>query len=487
MLSLKNGVLWLKSRWWLAALLPALWLRFDLASCNEWFWYDESFSYLVASAPWGALLRATAADVHPPLYYALLKIWLGIVPSLAPAFTIETQARLLSFALSCVALAQYWKLLTRLELPIDQRRLAFGLALYAPGLIWFASEARMYALMEVLVLAIMLQWTPEPGHEMTWGRALLSGPLFGLLALTHNAGLYYCVSLALALAVRYTIRRAWQPLAAAGAIGFLCWAPWAVFGFARQVSTYSGGRYWIGTPSPLNVATLLYKSFFYIRLPESQPWVYVFGVMLLGWLIVWGLVFERRRWLHIAAYGPAVLGFLVSAVLGAGAIIGRVLIPGSFLAFIPMAGVLRRREGWFLLPVLVALIAAPFMGLISEGRLVRNAADFSFLAQQFEVDVIYAAQSGALPLSVYAQVPVLYAALDDEHGAGLNDGVYPALGLERGDLRDVPAWERAWFVYGDTQFTAEAVSAHGDAILAQYAAQPVPLPDGGRWLWQLTR
>jgi hypothetical protein len=42
------------------------------------FWFDESFSYTLAhDCSWTAMLDRTGRDVHPPLYYALLRIWIA--------------------------------------------------------------------------------------------------------------------------------------------------------------------------------------------------------------------------------------------------------------------------------------------------------------------------------------------------------------------------------------------------------------------------
>src|SRR5213080_4345853 len=46
------------------------------ASC---LWFDEIFSVHAARHSWRGLLSFAAADVvHPPLFYALLKIWVAI-------------------------------------------------------------------------------------------------------------------------------------------------------------------------------------------------------------------------------------------------------------------------------------------------------------------------------------------------------------------------------------------------------------------------
>ncbi|MCI0683391.1 MAG: glycosyltransferase family 39 protein [Gemmataceae bacterium] len=39
------------------------------------FWYDEAFSWRLTTFSWHEMLERAALDVHPPLYYALLKLW----------------------------------------------------------------------------------------------------------------------------------------------------------------------------------------------------------------------------------------------------------------------------------------------------------------------------------------------------------------------------------------------------------------------------
>src|ERR1044071_9702029 len=57
----------------LAALYVAARLWRLTASC---LWFDEIFSVHAARHAWGALWRFAAADlIHPPLFYALLKLW----------------------------------------------------------------------------------------------------------------------------------------------------------------------------------------------------------------------------------------------------------------------------------------------------------------------------------------------------------------------------------------------------------------------------
>ena len=58
----------------MTALLVVLYAAARLtATC---LWFDEIFSVHAARHPWGGLWSFAAADlIHPPLFYALLKLW----------------------------------------------------------------------------------------------------------------------------------------------------------------------------------------------------------------------------------------------------------------------------------------------------------------------------------------------------------------------------------------------------------------------------
>src|SRR5687767_5467362 len=42
-------------------------------------WFDEVFSVHAARQSWDVLINFVAADIiHPPLFYAVLKVWIGL-------------------------------------------------------------------------------------------------------------------------------------------------------------------------------------------------------------------------------------------------------------------------------------------------------------------------------------------------------------------------------------------------------------------------
>ena len=42
-------------------------------------WWDEGYSVWFATHPLGQMIALTAQDIHPPLYYALLHGWIGLL------------------------------------------------------------------------------------------------------------------------------------------------------------------------------------------------------------------------------------------------------------------------------------------------------------------------------------------------------------------------------------------------------------------------
>ena len=47
-------------------------------------WGDEQFTLTVIAMPWAEIPAKLAADIHPPLYYVLPKLWATVTPFLDP-------------------------------------------------------------------------------------------------------------------------------------------------------------------------------------------------------------------------------------------------------------------------------------------------------------------------------------------------------------------------------------------------------------------
>lgn len=109
-------------------------------------WHDEGYSLWLVKYNYLEIIGRTARDVHPPLYYLLLKAWGGVFGQGVVA------ARSLSVAaiLGCIVLS--YLLIKQLFGSIPARWAALILAV-APFLIRYGQEARMYGLVALLLTA----------------------------------------------------------------------------------------------------------------------------------------------------------------------------------------------------------------------------------------------------------------------------------------------------------------------------------------------
>lgn len=172
----------------LVAVLAFLWGR----GGGVWFWLDESISVGIASHPLASIPELLRQDGAPPLYYALLNVWMSLVGSSHA----QTHALSLLFALAVVPAALWagWSLF--------DRRTGWMCALLAalnPFLAFYANETRMYS----LVVLLSLLTTATFLHAFVFGRRRhLVGFVASLTLLlyTHNWGLLLAGAAAVALA-----------------------------------------------------------------------------------------------------------------------------------------------------------------------------------------------------------------------------------------------------------------------------------------------
>lgn len=109
-------------------------------------WFDEAFSVHVANRPIAQVLAFVRhGETHPPLYYLLLSVWVGIFG------TSETALRSLGALASTLTVGGTWWLGRRLGGPMVGAIAAF-LTAVAPFQVLAAQEARMYPLLGLLTL-----------------------------------------------------------------------------------------------------------------------------------------------------------------------------------------------------------------------------------------------------------------------------------------------------------------------------------------------
>ncbi len=249
---------WLREYWpVLGILILGAVLRFvQLGTAS--FWYDEAITGWFARLPMPQMITATAGDTHPPLYYGI--IWL-INHTLGSS---EWLLRLPSTLASLAGLVLVWRISGELVLSRPIRLVALGFMALSPFEIHFAQEARMYAFLQLLVLAAWLailrrRW----GWLFVWSLLLLYTHNYGLIYLPVLAGLAFLREIKRPVHVGEIapIGLGWKrgdeanfksPLLALLGSALL-WLPWAAVLF-RQMQIVAGG-YWI---EPVNAGSILY-------------------------------------------------------------------------------------------------------------------------------------------------------------------------------------------------------------------------------------
>ena len=132
----------------LIPLLAPILLAFGLRAWRldlQALWWDEGISLYLANQDVATILADRAGDVHPPLYFLLLRAWVLLVGSSAWA------TRFLSVLLGTLCVPLLYRFGRRLAGPLTGGLAALILAL-SPFLLYHAQEVRMYALVPLLGL-----------------------------------------------------------------------------------------------------------------------------------------------------------------------------------------------------------------------------------------------------------------------------------------------------------------------------------------------
>lgn len=207
-------------------------------------WYDELFTVSMAEHSYGELIRFTAADVHPPLYYMIVKFFSDlcklIVPgagTVIPAKLVSTLPYLLLLLYSVTWIRKRWGIFTG------------GLFLFCvtamPQLPAYTVEVRMYGWALLFVTAAF--WHAHgcltENRRYCHGIALV---LYGLAAAYTQyfaavaVGMVYLYLLVMFLCRDRRRLREWICYAAVSVVGYVPW----LFALARQISAVRES-YWI--------------------------------------------------------------------------------------------------------------------------------------------------------------------------------------------------------------------------------------------------
>ena len=236
-------------------------------------WFDEAFSWRLIQFSWPEMIARDAQDVHPPLYYILLKSWAVVFgTSLLALRLFSVLAAAGSIALTYVFVLAAWSVSSQKDVASRARAVALTAALFIALSGWqiaFAWEARMYTLGVLFTLLsswLLLVASRQKKQRLGWW--LLYGLAAAAMVHTHYYALFSLGAqgiFAIGLLIAHTRGRigeiiqslyAWYALCGAALTGIL-FAPWLPT-FLRQNAQVQN-QYWIPPLNRWSIPDTLYR------------------------------------------------------------------------------------------------------------------------------------------------------------------------------------------------------------------------------------
>ncbi len=262
-------------------------------------WFDEAFSWRLIQFPFSEMLTRAAADVHPPLYYILLKGWSTVFGSSLVAIR--------SFSVFCAGLSLFAAYVYTAYAFRSRRAGMYATLLLAisPWCISYAWEARMYPL--GMIFALLSSYALLHGvrdKSFWWFGAY--GVSAAALVYTHYYGFFTIAAhilFVLVVLVQSTKWRVGEMMQArifwAGIVSFfvalLLFAPWFPT-FLHQRSQVQQ-EYWIPPIALSSVPDTFYHFFLpTVQIPPHHGLILIVSLLpIMGVMLLWAYALLRYR------------------------------------------------------------------------------------------------------------------------------------------------------------------------------------------------
>ena len=216
-------------------------------SMNSLVWADEAYTFALIHHNYSEIWQITAADVHPPLYYFLLKL-------LSAPFGYSLFISRFLSALPCVLILT----VAACQLPkfFGKRMAVLFMILFLlyPFTMTYAAETRMYSLAELFVFlnALYAYRCWNDNMKKDWALFALSGVC---AAYTHyfalvSAGVIYLILLIASIRKKRELLKGWFLASAATVLLYLPWLGC----FVSQLAYKVNNEYWI---EPITIKTIV--------------------------------------------------------------------------------------------------------------------------------------------------------------------------------------------------------------------------------------
>jgi hypothetical protein len=387
-------------------------------------WYDEAFTLYLAKLPVPQMIAATAGDVHPPLWYLIARLSCLVV-----GFN-EWGVRLPSLIFGLALIPSVDILLDLLTVSARLKTVSLWIIATAPTLILYATEARMYSL-----LALIICWAAIFSLRGNWAG----------LTVCLTAGMYTQNMFALFIPVFILLSPSTSLIA--GAFSLVFYSPWIPVVLKQFQAVHAG--YWIQPLTIGRATSVLYRLLASAGHHEQVVFVTAPMVLLILAAGVWQL--RQNRNLLALALLPFTLACLIS-------LIQPILIERIFIGSVPallvllMAGAL-----WLADRVKYKIETYPILlfWIIAVGAVILTPTSSDLRARYAALniqpgDICYHLSSSTVVTVAYAIpncVNYVWQSPQTILGDGLSGETKTAMGMRQLPIEAVPSSGALWLFH----------------------------------------
>jgi len=243
---------------------------------SEQLWVDEGGSISIAKSSLGIFWNSVINDIHPPLYYLILKGWITIFGDSSAS------CRMLSAIFSILTLPILYLIGKEIR---DEKLGLIIIFLYSisPFSIYYANEVRSYSLIHFLFTIILYFTIKSIKTPTIFKNYIYVGTAGTLLIYTHYIGFIYLIGLIFGI---FIINRQQEGIyknifiiTLIMAISYIPWIPFAISDTLGGPAGYTGGNLTF-----INLSYYLF-SYFLAPVPSNINDPYIFSILILTFLI----------------------------------------------------------------------------------------------------------------------------------------------------------------------------------------------------------
>lgn len=261
----------------------------SLGNMSRWsIWFDEAFSAYLLRYNALDIARYTATDVHPPLYYWLLKFWSMIFGE----SIIALRSLSMVFIVGAIVIAYFFvrKYFGRLAAGVT-----IGFMALSPMLIRYSEEARMYGLVVLIATAataVMVEATFRPTRRK-W---IFYGVLVSLGMWAHYfSAIVWLSHWVWRLVVRGRFKSTKQFFSKGWIIAHLLavalYLPWLPF-MIQQMRTVQTNGFWIKDVTVNSITNIITNTFVFLEYSDVKKWL---ALLVIGTVVLSCYLIVRAR------------------------------------------------------------------------------------------------------------------------------------------------------------------------------------------------